>query len=44
VFDERVLRIIFGCKREEVVAGCRRMHNEKLCKLYASPNIIKSGA
>jgi hypothetical protein len=34
-----VLRRIFGSKREEVVGGCRRLNNEELHNLYASPNI-----
>jgi hypothetical protein len=41
VFENRVLRRIFGPKREEVVGGWRRLHNEELCKLYASPSIIR---
>jgi hypothetical protein len=40
VFDNRVLRRIFGPKREELVGGWRRLHNEELRNLYASPNII----
>jgi hypothetical protein len=40
-FENRVLRRIFGPKREEVAGGLRRLHNEKLCNLYASPNIIR---
>jgi hypothetical protein len=36
VFENRVLRRIFGPQREEVVGGWRRLHN-----LYASPNIIR---
>jgi hypothetical protein len=35
-----VLRRIFGWKREEVVRGRRKLHNEKLFNLYASLNII----
>jgi len=31
----------FGLKREEMVVGLRRMHNEELHNLYASPNINK---
>jgi hypothetical protein len=30
VFENRMLRIIFGPKREEVVGGWRRLHNEEL--------------
>jgi hypothetical protein len=40
VFENRVLRI-FGPKREEVAGGWRRLHNEELHKLYASPNIVR---
>jgi len=38
VFQNRVLRRIFGPKNEEVAGGWRRVHNE-LHNLYASPNI-----
>jgi hypothetical protein len=41
VFENRVLRRIFGPKREEVAGGWRRLHNEELHNLYASPNIIR---
>jgi hypothetical protein len=41
VFEDRVLERIFGCKREEVVRGWKRMHNEELHNLYASPNIVR---
>jgi hypothetical protein len=40
VFENRVLRRIFGPKREEVAGGWRRLHNEELHNLYTSPNII----
>jgi hypothetical protein len=40
VSQNRVLRRIFEPKREEVAGGWRRLHNEELHKLYASPNII----
>jgi hypothetical protein len=46
VFENRVLRRIFGPKRDEVTGGLRRLHNEGLHNLYSSPNIIgmiKSG-
>jgi hypothetical protein len=39
VYKKRVLRRIFGPKREEVAGGWRRL-NEELHNLYASPNII----
>jgi hypothetical protein len=41
VFENSVLRRIFGPKREEVVGGWRRLHNEELRNLYASRNIIR---
>jgi hypothetical protein len=41
VFEYRMLRRIFGPKREEVAGGWRRQHNEELHKLYASANIIR---
>jgi hypothetical protein len=41
VFENRVLRKIFGPKREEVAGGWRTLHNEELRNLYASPNIIR---
>jgi hypothetical protein len=41
VFDNRVLRSIFGPRRDEVTGDWRKLHNEKLHNLYSSPNIIK---
>jgi hypothetical protein len=41
VSENRVLRRIFGPKREEVVGGWRRLHNEELHNLYTSPYIIR---
>jgi len=40
VFENRVLRRIFGPKREEVAGGWRELHNVELYNLYASPNVI----
>jgi hypothetical protein len=39
IFENRVLRRIFGIKREDMVESFRRMHNAELHSLYASPNI-----
>jgi hypothetical protein len=41
VFENRFLMEILGLKREEVAGGWRRLHNEELHNLYASPNIIR---
>jgi hypothetical protein len=41
VFENRVLRRIFGPEREEVAGGWRRLHNEEFHNLFASPNIIR---
>jgi hypothetical protein len=41
VFENRVLRGIFGPKRDEETGECRRLHNEELNYLYSSPNIIR---
>ena len=40
VFENRVLRRIFGPKRDEVTGEWRKLHNEDLNDLYWSPNII----
>jgi hypothetical protein len=36
-----LLRRIFGLKRDEVIGGWRKLHNEELHNLYFSPNIIR---
>jgi hypothetical protein len=41
VFENRVLRRIFGPKRDEVTGEWRKLHNEELRILYSSPNIIR---
>jgi hypothetical protein len=41
VFENRVLRRICGPKRDEVIGGWRKLHNEELHNLYCSPNIIR---
>jgi hypothetical protein len=40
VFENRVLRRIFGWKRDEVTGEWRKLHNEELRDLYSSPSII----
>jgi hypothetical protein len=41
VFENRVLRGIFGPKRDEVAGEWRKLHNEELHDLYSSPNIVR---
>jgi len=41
VFENRVLRRIFGTKRDEVTGEWRKLHNEELNDLYCSPNIVR---
>ena len=41
VFENRVLRRIFGLRRDEVKGEWRRLHNEELNDLYSSPNIVR---
>ena len=41
VFENRVLRRLFGPKRDEVREEWRKLHNEKLNVLYFSPNILR---
>jgi hypothetical protein len=41
VFENRMIRRIFGPKREEVTGGWRKLHNEELHGLYSSPSIIR---
>jgi hypothetical protein len=41
VFENRVLRRIFGPRRDEVTGEWRKLHNEELHNLYISPDIIR---
>jgi len=41
VFENRVLRRIFGPKMDEVTGEWRKLHNEELNNLYSSPNILR---
>jgi hypothetical protein len=41
VFENRVLRRIFGAKRDEVMGEWRKLHNVELHNLYSSPDIIR---
>jgi hypothetical protein len=41
MFEKRVLRRIFGPKRDGVTGGWRKLHNEELHDLYTSPSIIR---
>jgi hypothetical protein len=41
VFENRVLRRIFGPKRHEVTREWRKLHNEGLNDLYSSPNTFR---
>jgi hypothetical protein len=41
VFENRVLRRIFGSKRDEVIGEWGKLHNEELHDLYSSPGIIR---
>jgi hypothetical protein len=41
VFENRVLRGIFGAKRDKGTGEWRKLHNEELHDLYSSPNIVQ---
>jgi hypothetical protein len=41
VLENRVLKRIFGSKRDKVTGELRKLHNEKLNDLFSSPNIVR---
>jgi hypothetical protein len=41
VFEKRVLRRMFGLRRDEVTGGWRKLHNEEILNLYPSASVIK---
>jgi len=41
VFENRVLKRVFGPKRDEVTGEWRKLHNEELSNLYILPNIVR---
>ena len=41
VFENRVLRRVFGPKRNEVTGEWKKLHNDELSDLYALPNIVR---
>jgi len=41
IFEKRVLRRIFGHKRDEVTREWRRLYSEELNDMYSSPNIVR---
>jgi len=42
VFENRVLRRVFGPKRDEVTGEWRKLHNEELNDLYSVPSIVQA--
>ena len=42
VFENKVLRKIFGAERDKITGECRKLHNAELHALYSSPNIISN--
>ena len=41
MFENRVLRRVFGPKRDEVTGEWRKLHNKELSDLYCLPNIVR---
>jgi hypothetical protein len=42
MFENGLLRMIFGSKEEDVIGGCRKLRNEELHDWYSSPNTIRA--
>ena len=42
MFQNKVIREIFGAKRDEITGEWRKLHNAELHALYSSPNIIRN--
>jgi hypothetical protein len=42
MIENRVLRTIFGPRRDEVTGEWRKLHNEEINDLYSSPNIVRA--
>ena len=42
MFENKVLRKIFGAKRDEITGEWRKLHNAELNALYSSPNVIRN--
>ena len=42
VLENKILRKIFGAKRDEITGEWRKLHNAELHALYSSPNIIRN--
>ena len=40
MFENKVLRMLFGAKRDEITGECRKWHNYELHAFYSSPNVI----
>ena len=41
MFENKVLRKIFGAEKDEIIGEWRKLHNAELHALYSSPNIIR---
>ena len=41
-FENKILRKIFGAKRDEITGEWRKLHKAELHSLYSSPNIIRN--